>query len=337
MSAEGWCPLHDHVYPSDDGLCPECGTALVAVDETRPTVTSVEDDAPEEAAGTHRLDRRSPWLLRGAVAAAVAAAFTVGLAFPRAEQEPIPPRAVVERVSQDERVSSAATSSHATIRLDRVQQRDDAFTATFSALDGFPEPMDLRGVSVEAATRLGGVDSYFGVSEVTVTPNARGFRLDGTVQAGAGRIVGLTLSSIQFQVGDRPEWALDLSRVWPVRGAEPRVLHVGRSRPVGEGSLRLVSIVAWRERLEAAFELSGLRSAQIGSFDIEGLVIDTLGGPAENLRGIERTMSAVSQEQISPSEIVARFLNIPADAGRVTIRASRLSRFLTGPWHWRWA
>jgi len=322
----GWCPVHDRVYEhARDGLCPECGTELVRIDEAG----RHRDDV--EVMAVHAPPATSP-ALRFGVAAAVVGAFVLGLAFPRgggstAERKGRSPAPV----SQDVRVGSVARAAGGSMRLDRVIRDGDRFSATFVGSGGFPPASLVKGVSVEIVARTGSGSDVYGVSDVDVAPSGDGFVIHGRLEPGTGRITEMRLSSVQMAVTAQPVWRVDLDPIWPVRGAEPAVMHIGESRPVGPGTVRLVSILSWDDRLEMAFELRGLRSTDMGTFTINELEIESNAGSGAG----RSVLPAVSQEQVSPGQIVARFEGVPSGIGTVTIRASRLSAFLAGPWSWK--
>ncbi len=333
QGVRGWCPRHDHVYAFRDGLCPECGTSLVPIDPAPPPEHEIEIITAAPPATPKTPSPRSARVLVGLV---VLGAFLLGLLVAR--DGPSAPVATgpQARVSQNVRVYAISDSSAGALRLVRLRQNGDSFTAIFLADEGFPDPGAIAGAAVEVQTRdSGGVVSDFGVSDQNVAPLSNGFTVAGRLPTGSGRIVQLRISSIQLRVHETPAWSIDLSSVWPVRGVQPKVLHVGTSRPAGSGSsLRLVAVLGWHDRIEADFELRGLRAGEIGTISIDGLEM-SISGEGDGLQDSWRTtLSAVQQEQISPAEILARFEGVPIGARRVTIRATRVSRFLAGPWTW---
>jgi hypothetical protein len=324
--ASGWCPVDDRVYERTDGVCPDCGTALV---DTGPA-------APSEAPLPERPASSSP-VVRGAIVVAILGAFLLGVSLPRGEEQ-ASPRATSSPalVAQDVRVGTVAHAAAGDLRLDRLIQDGDTFSATFTPVEGFPDLQLIRGVSVEVSTvREDGTPDVFGVSDVEITRFESGVMVRGSLEPRSGRISELQMSSFQMAVTAKPEWRVGIGGIWPVRGAEPAVLHDGRSRVVGDGSIRLVSIVSWRDRLEVAFELKGLRAGDTGNFAINEIEIETLRGSGVGRNGTSSVLPATVQDQISPSQIVARFEGLPPGLGTVTIRASRLSRYLAGPWTWR--
>jgi hypothetical protein len=321
----GWCPVDDRVYEGTGGVCPDCGTALV---DTAPRMVEAEA-IPAERPGSGSL------VARAAIAGAVVGAFILGLSFQRGKDEGSP-RATPSpaAVSRDVHVGTVVHADSGDLRLNRFVQERDAFTATFTSGKGFPDPQFVRGVAVEVSTVRDGTPEVFGVSDVQLTRLDAGFMVQGHMPDRSGRITEIRLSSVQITVSARPEWRIDLGGIWPVRGPEPAVLHVGEGRTVGSGAIRLVSIVSWKDRLEVAFELRGLRAGDTGTFAINEIEIETLRGSGVDRNGTSSVLAATVQEQIAPAEIVARFEGLPPGVGIVTIRAARLSRFLAGPWTW---
>jgi hypothetical protein len=332
-AARGWCPRHDQLYTARDGLCPDCGTSLVLMDPVpQPEEIEIVASPPVRVPTV-----RSPRMVRAMVAGLVLAAFIVGLLFPRGEERPRVARAPAGEASQNVRVGSVARTSGGALKLARLTQRGRNFSALVSTADDSLDPRAVVGASVEVATRESDdAESISGVSDVGLTPIPSGFRLDGRLPSDAGRIVQFRISSLQLRVGATPDWDVDISSIWPVRGREPKVLHVGSSRSAGAGRrLTLIAVLAWHDRLEVDLGLPEIASETAADLAIDGLEM-TLSGEGDGLQDRWRTtLGAVQQEQISPTEILARFEGIPAAADQVTIRATRVSRFLAGPWSWR--
>jgi hypothetical protein len=282
---------------------------------------------------------RSPRTSRALIGAALVVAFAVGLFFPRSQPDEPVRQPALSNVSQDVRIGSIARTSAGALRLERLTQRDDAFTAVVTIIEGFPDPELVTGAAVEVTTD-GSLDARreFGVSDVELSRRPRGFVVRGELQPGAGRVIGLRLSSIQVAVAEVPEWIVDVSAVWPVRGTAPGVVHVGARRTAGAGNaLRLVSVLTWRDRMEADLELIGAGSGDPGHFSVDTIELVARHNTETGQDRGRITLAAAQQEQISPSEILARFEGVPKETRRVTIRVSRLSHFLAGPWSWRLA
>ena len=281
---------------------------------------------------------RSPRTSRALIGAALVSAFAVGLFFPRSQSDGPVREPVLSNVSQDVRVDSIARTSAGALRLERLTQRGNSFTAVVTIIEGFPDPELVTGAAVEVTTEgSANTRREFGVSDVEVTrARGSGFLVRGELESGAGRVIGLRLSSIQVRVAELPEWIVDVSAVWPVRGTAPGVVHVGARRSAGAGNaLRLVSVLTWRDRMEADLELISAGSGEPGHFSVDGLELVARHDTDGLQERADITLAAAHQEQISPSEILARFEGVPGETQRVTIRASELSHFLAGPWSWR--
>lgn len=332
-SPRGWCPRHDHVYPFRDGVCPDCGTSLVAIDLVPRQQDEIEivAEPPVEVPTI-----RSPRAMRMIVVGLVLAAFTVGLVLPRPERRPAR-RSAADEIAQSVGVGGFARSSGVSLRLSRLAQRGLEFNATISTVEGTLNPLTVVGAAVEVVTQEGtDLTTVSGVSDVRLSHVSAGLALAGRLPSGVGKIVEFRISSLQLRVAQMPEWDVNISSVWPTRGAEPKVLHVGTVRSAGAGRrLRLVAVLAWHDRLEVDLGLPSLAEGAMADLTIDGLEM-TMSGEGDGLQDRwTTTLGAVQQEQISPTEILARFEGIPHSVHVVTIRAARLSRFLAGPWSWR--
>lgn len=335
----GWCPRDDHVYPFGNGVCPNCGTSLVSI---APLPGDEHVEVIEQGPIARELPRiptvRSPFVLRSAVVGLVLAAFLVGLFFPRGGEEP-PGRNVAPGYEGSQSVA-IGTVVHATtgpLLLSRLTQDRREFSATISVPEGSIDPSLVTGAAVEIETE-GSSDlrTIAGVSDVKLTHHLGGFALLGRIPAGMGRIVGFRIASLQLHVARVPEWNVNISSIWPLRGAEPAVLHVGSSRNIASRrSLRLVAVLAWRDRIEVDLGLPEGVAEQTADLSIDGVEM-SMSGEGDGLQDRwTTTLGAVQQDQISPTEMLVRFQGIPHTVRLVTIRAARVSRVLWGPWSWR--
>lgn len=337
--ATGWCPRHDRIYERAD-RCPECGTALVPVGAARPAARPEEHqevldvDEPEPAVVA---PVRSPWRPRVAVAAAIVAAFILGLVFPRGDRQaatgdlgPAGPR---ER-SPVTAISDIAGSG--TIELVSLRQTGEQVNASFRALAGFPDPtlIEDAAVGVVVATKDSS-GTPFGLSDVRLAADSDGFRITGRIDA-PGDIVELRILSIQVRVEHAPEWRADVSSIWPAGKAEPRVLRVtDQSSAIADGTVRLIALLGWSDRLEAVFELRGAGGLPGNRSQIGGLEMLVTPPRAHRSRIGGVSITASRTDQISAGQLLARFEAVPGDAGVVIIRATRLLVFTEGPWVWR--
>ncbi|MEX2554561.1 MAG: hypothetical protein WEB06_02895 [Actinomycetota bacterium] len=334
--ASGWCPRHDRVFERATN-CPECGTALVPLASAKMIIPR---DAPlvlDEPGQPEPEPSTNPWIFRAFIAMAMVGAFALGLVFPRNESPPVAqdsPGSSRELVA----VQPQADATGAQIRLERMTQSGDRITASFRTLTGFSVPRLIEGAAVEVTVAAsGGGGRSFGVSDVDLVVDANGFTLAGRLDQ-PGRVIELRISSIQVLAERSPEWSANVSSVWPVSsGNEPRVLRMKQpSLAVAGGSVRLTALIAWSDRLEAVFELKGLGGEAGNRAEIAGFeLLTTSPGAATGTNVHGRSISASDTEQISAGQIIARFESVPADAGRMVIRATRVVDFIAGPWTWR--
>ena len=333
--ASGWCPKHDRVFEKAN-RCPECGTALVPLraapkpSEPGDHRSVVDPDVAESA--PPRVG--SPWIVRAAVAAAVIAAFVLGLVFPRDGPE-VPGPGSTTALRRRTTTSSIAQAPSGTIRLVGLTQTDERLTAVFRTISGFADPRLIGDAAVEltieGTTGAGG--RTFSLSETHLIANAEGFTITGRLDA-PGDVVELRISSLQVQDPRTPTWRADLSAMLPVKGSQPKVLHVEHGQPLASGSIALTAVLGWSDRVEAVFDLRDHKGAAGNRSEIVGFdMLITPAGATGNVQG--RAITAIQTEQVSVGQIVARFESVPADAGPVVIRATGVLNFVEGPWRWR--
>lgn len=328
----GWCPVHDHVYQARGDRCPDCGTALVAVGERdRPQpheeVVTVEAEAPAPGPPPFEAPPRNAWIGRGLVALGMVGAFLLGLVFPRTSAEDQPQQAPRE-VSLSATVGRVAVADGVKVRLDRVVQRGRRLSAQFTLLEGAPDPRVLSGLSLEVIAG-GGTDdeSTFGIGDLELRTSASGFSISGDLQSSDLPVTRLRIGSLEVALQVIPAWVVDLSGIWPVGSAdEPRILRVRQNRSVEGRTVTLAAVLAWRDRLEAVFDLSGLRRDEGRKYELGGVELVVPGRPGRIIGGTEL--------RISPPQLIARFENVPRNARRVTIRSNGFIVFLGGPWTW---
>lgn len=337
----GWCPKHDRLYTDTDGRCPDCGTALVRVGgESPPHPPPAEEilavgPEPPLSAETPAPPARNPWLVRGGIAAGLAATFALGLLFPRTEPDPAPvgEGTVVARVL---RPRQSVTQPAGEIRLDVVTQDGKRIQADFSVFAGFPDPRLIEGASLEVTTDGGAAgESTAGLREVRLLPNPTGFQISGELEQADEPLVNLRITTLQLRLDQTPSWDADISRVWPAtRSTEPTVLRVGQVRVVEDASIRLASVLGWADRLELMFDVTApsgdAARVELGAIEIAVQRRDATGTRVgQTPQRIEAVL-----ETVSPTQVRARFEAVPAEAGRTTMRATGIRRFLNGPWTW---
>lgn len=336
MSAEGWCPKHDKVFESKTGVCPECGTKLVALGAATPSADSHEEIVSQEAPGAESrtsgvLTPEGPapvarvWFTRGIVAAAIAGAFALGLVFPNTDSEPAA-STTSEPVERVLRPAKLVARDEGALRLDRVIQNGKELFAEFAVFQGFGAAGSIEGVSIDVTTLgRGGARSSFSVPDVKVATSPSGFTISGTLEVADEAVVEIRVASVQVVGDEQPSWNLDISNIWPAGNAEPKVLRpTGSTRSVGAGSVRLTALLGWSDRLEAVFELRGVGTTDDDlRYRLAGLEIVPRRGPA---------VSADEEQQVSPSQVIVRFSRVPESAGTIELRATRVLIFMNGPW-----
>lgn len=337
----GWCPKHDRIYERAD-RCPDCGTELVPIGAPKPAVRPMEHretldlDAPDPAV-LASAPARNPWRNRAAVAAAIVLAFVVGLVFPRTDRQATTDDAAAGGVRDRKPVAAVSEiAGKGSIEMVSLRQSGDQVNATFRTLSGFPDPTLIEdaslGVTVATETSSG---TPFGLSDVSLSATPEGFTITGRLDA-PGDIVELRILSIQVREEHAPEWRADVSSIWPAGNVEPRVLRItDQSNEISDGSVSLIALLGWSDRIDAVFELRGAEGAPGNLSQIGGL--EMLVTPARMHRsrigGVSITASRT--DQISAGQLMARFEGVPGDAETVIIRATQLLIFSEGPWVWR--
>lgn len=255
---KGWCPVHDRVFRAKDGLCPECGTALVTDDapERRAVVihTDTEDDAPPNVV-EQEPPRGNRSVLLG-VAVAVLVAFIAGLAFPEGEKpttKVIAPR----DVNADLNIGQTRDRARIPLRLESFSQHGRNVVARFTVREGSEiELGKLAGVHVAFALGSGGEISDNVAPRTTVS----GFVLSGTfLQRGDIAVTGIRIDSLEFDSGLMKEVPLDISGAWPATTAnQPRAAKANRTIRPGDGrTIDIYGLVGWADRLEAGLSVRG--------------------------------------------------------------------------------
>lgn len=338
----GWCPKHDKVYDTADDRCPDCGTTLVPMGdrpgEPEPNEELLTAEPIPATALSPGPPARSPWIPRALVAAGLAGAFLLGVLFPRTEPD-LAPRSSGKVARVQVRPGRLITAIGGQLRLVELVQLGDRITAEFETFEGFADPKFIEGAALEVTTDGGSSgESTFGISDTQLVPSATGFQVRGRLEVTDEPVVEIRITSIQIGGDQFPSWTVNISSIWPVTGPEPKLLRVsGQTRQAGEGSIRLVSVLGWSNRLEAVFELRGLGSPSDLRYRLTGiqLAVDRTDAPGTRVGQAPQTFAATNEEQISAGQLIARFEGLPLDAKRVTIRATQLLRFVNGPWSWR--
>ena len=331
--ASGWCPKHDRVY-RHARTCPDCGTALILLEPPiTADVTPDVDLPPPPDAPADAVVPRAPWPRRLAIAAALLAAFGLGSIVPRSETpEPVGQRGFLREIHLRDQIGRSLDG--ATIFLGTVVQRSDGFVALFSPGPGAPESRLIEDAAVEITVGRDGGERTFSASAVEVTRRRDGFTVTGKLDS-SEPIRQIRITSIQVREESTPEWGANLSKVWPVGDAEPRVLHIADApRPVEGGTIRLASLVCWRDRIEAVFDLRGTDGTPGNRSEMAGIELRT-STPNASQTLVGRAIASSRTELTSAGQLIARFEAVPEDAGPIVIKATRMLSFVAGPWTWR--
>lgn len=332
--ASGWCPKHDRVYRSARA-CPECGTALVPLEAPFHAEAAAPADASQPPSIGPIIGLPSkPWPRRLAVAAALLAAFWLGSILPQSETpEPVAREGSFLRETHL-RDQIGRSPDGVTLFLGVLIQRTDGFVAIFSSGPGAPPAAQVEDAAVEITTGGVGGERTFSASAVEVTPRRDGFTITGRLDSNEA-ISRLRVTSIQVRAETTPEWGANISKVWPVGEDEPRVLRLtDPARPVEGGTIRLSSLVCWRDRIEAVFDLRGNDGSPGNRSEMAGIELRT-STPNSSQTLVGRAIAASKTELVSAGQLIARFEAVPDDAGPVVIKATRMLNFVAGPWTWR--
>ena len=304
--------------------------------EPHAPITSSPLEASPEASPQ---PRRNTWPSRLAVAGALVGAFGLGLAVPQNNNA-----TDQQGAGGDEREYTAAAPVAAAgrygLRLERITQRGRTIIAEVRTPDGFHDARLIEGAAAEVTVVPGakGAESTVSLSDVHVTPTGQGFTMSGLLDPlgdAPVTLVQLRITTIQVRDTVTPQWGANLSKVWPVSaGQEPRVLRLSEpARKVEGGTVRLSSLLLWRDRVEAFFDLRGTDGSPGNRSELVGLEMRiSIENTSDTLVG--RAIAASKTELISAGQMVARFESVPPNAGPVVILATRMLRFVQGPWTW---
>ncbi|MGH2785833.1 MAG: hypothetical protein ACRDJ1_11270 [Actinomycetota bacterium] len=333
----GWCPKDDRVYQHAD-RCPDCGTALVRLEPPfHPDIVHEELPKPRErpaeelrsARPTTSTARR--WPRRVAIVSALAAAFGLGSILPRSAEPERPAGQTRETHLRDQ---IARAPGGVTLFLSLVTQSDGSFTAVFSPGPGSPDARLIDDAAVQLTTGSDGSERTFSVSETSVSPIIGGFTITGPLPSTAP-IRELRITSIQIRDPAAPAWGANIASMWPVGADEPRVLRLSEpARPVEGGTIRLTSLIGWRDRIEAVFELLGDDGTPGNRSEMVGLELLTSTPDAAGTL-VGRAIASSHTDLVSAGQLIARFESVPENAGPIVIRARRMLSFVGGPWIWR--
>ncbi len=322
--------------PNGPIVCPDCGTALVRVEppfQAEATPAPPPGEIPSEPPPPKAEARFGQWPRRGAVALALLGAFGLGSMLPKDEPTPGAAREPLPREIHP-RDPLARSPDGVRLRLDLVIQTGTRFTALVAPETGFDDRTLIEDAAVQVTTGDGVAEETYSVDELSLRPTQDGFTIDGSLQSNAP-IRELRITSIQVRDRSAPEWGANLSRILPVGSDEPRVVRLAEpAERVEGGTIRLASLVCWRDRVEAVFDLRGDDGTPGNRSEMAGLEM-RVSIPNSSGTLVGRAIAASKVELVSAGQLIVRFELVPENAGPVVITATRMLNFVAGPWIWR--
>jgi hypothetical protein len=330
---KGWCPVHDRVFEAPDGDCPECGTALVAIDEEErdPTIVPVVGPVQEpviENSDPATSDEPSRWAW--VTQPATLGAFLIGLdaGAPNGSDGPHSQPAIMSSPARSDvalgRVSRGADIG---LRLESFSQRGNRIVMRVAVSPNEPIPIgSLQTAQVEFFGEGGRSTGVMTSLPIRVTTT--GFIVDGVVLERADiPVVAAQIDSLTFSVPAETLMPLNLSGVWPPDpNGGPRIKQLSTSVKVGQRTFILRSLVSWLDRIEARVQIRGTK--EHWDFDDEFSLV---------IGNIERR----SGQPIQTTENQPNILHVVFDAPRrlgekpgIIIDHNHLE--ISGFWRWSW-
>jgi len=272
---KGWCPVHDRVVDAPDGDCPECGTALVPVDdeEREPTIVPVAapEDEPvvEPIAATETSPEASRWAwgtqpatLATVVVGAILAAFLIGLDA-GAPNVPDSSRFRTPNASSDLSVNRVDRGQVGiALRLDSFTQRGRRIVMRVSVSS--TEPIPIGNLQTAQVEFFGAGGTSTGVmTSLPVRVTTTGFIVDGVaLETAAIPVAAVQIDSLTFSAPDEGRMPLDLSGIWPPdRNGSPRTKRSSTSMKLGQRTFIVRSLVSWLDRIEVRIEVRGAKES----------------------------------------------------------------------------
>lgn len=328
------------MYTAPDDRCPECGTSLVAV-AARPrrrVARLVLVDDPEHAerppigGATEPEPRpgRTPWPARSLVSAVIATAFVSGLLLPNRSTEGDGARSADAPVILDLALGRASDAGGIALTLDEVVQRGRVLVANFQVRDGLdPALLERAEVAVVVGHRDAAAQSLsLGSLPVRVTPT--GFQISTQLPSEDQPLRALSLTGLQIAVAGNLQWSVDVSSIWPATATnEPRVLRVRKDVRVDGRLVSLVFLLAWRDRLEALFDISDLNASGRLEYEFDEYRL-SWRDPVTGIVEVRHEIGA--RGPLGQLEI--EFEPFPVSVGEITIGLSDASRVIEGVWSW---
>lgn len=345
---KGWCPRHDKMFEAADGVCPECGTALVDVGRARsePRIVVPDDEPPAEVVATIEVGERQPAersgdsfrigtpMLAGVVAAIVLAAFLVGLAFPRSRGAKTVPTAR-PTARAEFRVGREFTASGVRLRLESVSQRGRRIVLRVTVPN--QPSIDIgriRGVAVASEVARG---SVLEEASLEVRTTIAGFIAEGPVfERDDLLITGIRIVQLEMTADGRGRGMLDLSSVWPDEREGPLAsARAVRIQQLPGRTMRVVGLVGWPDHLEVQFEERGVPE---GWTHADTFTILTGGAPAAGEVIRDRSQDRIRFTTVSFQACgEPAFQCVPRGLSRVTLVVDAASTTIAGRWAWELA
>lgn len=328
---KGWCPVHDRVFETPDGLCPECGTALVDVqprpaDDGRAVVVPEAEDEPDAAVQSAPVDPATssafpigPATLATVVTAVVVVAFLAGLAFPRGRRSGPATVPTAAPIRADYSVGIAREGADVRMRLESFSQRGGRVVLRVTIPPDAPVGTGRIDVVTVKLVRPGEETAV----ELTVRPTISGFIAEGALDKPHLPVTEVVVESIRADSGDGRgvDIPLDSAHLKPGLGDAPRTTVLQKATRLGDGrTLRRLTLLAWSDGLEARLDIQGERTGW--SYD-DALTIRTDRGP-------------FNSESVGPLVPGVHRVLFPAvDAGaRPTLSIFPRTVTVFGNWHW---
>ena len=327
VAVTGWCPIHDRVFDSKDGMCPKCGTALVSDDAPRDeheVVITADDDAVDAPADELKAtpDKRSALV---GIAAAAVLAFVAGLAFPDATSNQ--PRTTAPRdVVADINVGVVRRQFDIRLRLESFSQQGRNVVARITVEEGSNISLgELDTVGMTLTLAGGGEFPVEAVPRTTIS----GFILEGSLLNRSDiPVIGVRLDELQFGSGVDDAAPIDIRGAWPATERnQPRTVRTDLSIHPGDGrTIHVNGLVGWTDRLELGVSIRGARPGYRYGTRYE-LIADSIyeGIPNENF------VDSSTHERTA----TVRFEDLPARIrGRWELRVAVERLVAEGPWDW---
>ena len=341
MASGGWCPVHDRVVPGRRKTCPDCGTPLIAMPaKEKPApgpirpVIETEPPAAAETAETETTVESDPQLLRfgtPAIAAIVTGiivvSFLAGVAIPRHSAKRAAPAGPLTKT--DQAVNLTRVGAGVRLRLQSFSQRG-ATVILRVAVPNDPR-IDtglIQGVTVAFSER--NVELARVPMPTRATPE--GFiAAVGVPDLARAHVDSVRITAMTIGVPKQPGGGsgaligVDLLGVWPVpRGGAPRLKRYGTSATLDDGrTVRLDSIVAWSDHLEARIEVRG----QPFNWDYNetyGIAFGGIGGASGK---VDPQVSTASTRYVD-------FVDIQSASRRAGLQINVTDFTVNGDWTW---